>query len=603
MMTIDTKKATWAALAILWCAVAAQATDRFVSESGSHDSAGGFTTWVGAATNIQAAVDAASPEDVVRVADGIYDIGLTNYPGRNAKTRVLINKAIIVRSESGNPAAAIIRGEWGADTNGVGAVRCVHMGSNSKLIGFTLTHGATLTSVQSGNYADRRGGGVETEGTGAVISNCVVTGNASPDAGVVARGGANSSDGVEDCFVYGSWITNNFGSGAYGAKLYDSVISGNSAYKGGGAEASVLYRCGVSNNVAAGGGGGGVNASTLYDCNISGNVALYHGGGTYSSILSNCWVTANWSGRGGGGIYSTTAYDSQIVANYCSSGSSGGGISAGGGSAGGTLYRCAVSNNVCPYGGGTSSSTLYDSLISSNSATYTPGGVLGGTLSNCVVRLNYAGRNAGGVNNATLYDCVVSNNYAGASYGTDPGGAGAYGGTLYRTLLTGNRTGGSGYGGGIVGGSLYSCVVTNNTAKYGGGAYLGIHYNSTFYGNNATTSGGGVRKGTLYNCISWANNREDVEAVATNSCGTGAVYANMSAGNTSLDPLFINAPNDLSLRGTSPCRDKGMTFVWMTDAADSRSTDFSGAPRVQNDIVDMGAYERAVIISTILTIR
>jgi hypothetical protein len=47
--------------------------DRFVSLLGTHQAP--FTNWPGAATNIQAAIDAASAGDKVWVTNGIYSTG------------------------------------------------------------------------------------------------------------------------------------------------------------------------------------------------------------------------------------------------------------------------------------------------------------------------------------------------------------------------------------------------------------------------------------------------------------------------------------------------------------------------------------------------
>ncbi len=62
-----------AILALLLCAAHAQARTLYVSLTGSHDTnTPAFSTWATAATNIQAAVDAASDGDTVRVAHGTY---------------------------------------------------------------------------------------------------------------------------------------------------------------------------------------------------------------------------------------------------------------------------------------------------------------------------------------------------------------------------------------------------------------------------------------------------------------------------------------------------------------------------------------------------
>jgi hypothetical protein len=61
-------------LFVLACGILnAAATDRFVSLVGGHVSP--FTSWADAATNIQAAIDAAADGDMVWVTNGVYAEG------------------------------------------------------------------------------------------------------------------------------------------------------------------------------------------------------------------------------------------------------------------------------------------------------------------------------------------------------------------------------------------------------------------------------------------------------------------------------------------------------------------------------------------------
>jgi len=54
------------------------AVTRYVSLTGTNDAANGYTNWVGAATNIQLAVNASTAGDMVLVTNGTYC--LTNEP-------------------------------------------------------------------------------------------------------------------------------------------------------------------------------------------------------------------------------------------------------------------------------------------------------------------------------------------------------------------------------------------------------------------------------------------------------------------------------------------------------------------------------------------
>ena len=215
-----------------------------------------FTNWVDAATNIQAAIDAAEAQDTIWVADGVYDSGGRVVHGA-LSNRVAITKPVTVRSVNG-PMMTIIQG---AGPVGDSAVRCAYVGSNAVLEGFTLTNGATRSDgdVRRELY----GGGVWCESSG-VLSNCVLTGNSA------YRGG-----------------------GVYYGTLYNCTLTGNSAsLEGGGAFEGTLYNCMLTGNSAYY-GGGGVSDGTLYNCTLTGNSASHSGGGASHCMLYNCIVYYN----------------------------------------------------------------------------------------------------------------------------------------------------------------------------------------------------------------------------------------------------------------------------------------------------------------------
>ena len=63
----------------LWFATHAviMAADRYVSLDGANDTAGGYTNWVGAATQVHWAVSAAAAGETIWISNGTYY--LTNY--------------------------------------------------------------------------------------------------------------------------------------------------------------------------------------------------------------------------------------------------------------------------------------------------------------------------------------------------------------------------------------------------------------------------------------------------------------------------------------------------------------------------------------------
>ncbi len=271
----------------LSAAFAGAQTTRHVWTNGLH--AAGFTTWANAATNIQAAIDASTAGDTVVVRAGVYDSGFVTdvYQPRPAgavgllPTRVNVNKAITLRSETGDPATTIIKGAWDpVTTNGLGAVRGVHLNTSARLIGFTVTGGATYTNGNGSSYQDHSGGGVsERANAGASVSNCVIVGNTAATSG----------------------------GGVIGATIYDSVITNNAVFPaatgGGGMSGGTSHRCLFINNRSTH-IGGGVQGGSHYSSLIIGNYAKTRGGGADFAVgLHNCTVTRNYAGRGGGVTY------------------------------------------------------------------------------------------------------------------------------------------------------------------------------------------------------------------------------------------------------------------------------------------------------------
>src|SRR6266481_4557372 len=314
-----------------------------------------YNSWGKAARTIQEAVDVASAGDQILVTNGVYQIGGRVFSGGALTNRVMVDKPLSIQSVSG-PAATVILGyQVPSTTNGPSAVRCVYLASGAALVGFTLANGATIIS---GDLAvDGSGAGVNCASASAVVSNCIITGNAGWSGGGGCGGSFNyctfignsaldSGGGALDAFLSHCFLSGNFagtnGGGSHRGTLSDSVLIGNYAgTSGGGVDLGSLTGCTMTNNRAL--YGGAANNSTLSNCSLSNNSALY-GGGVYGGRLTNCILTAN-SATDGGAAFSGLLYSCLLAGNSASN--------TGGGMWIGTMNNCTVvSNSASGEGGG-----------------------------------------------------------------------------------------------------------------------------------------------------------------------------------------------------------------------------------------------------------
>lgn len=234
----------------------------YVTTNGN-DAADGFT-WETAKASIQAAVDAASSNDTVLVGDGLFEnSSRSQYPGDGKTNRVLVDKAIHLRSRNG-PAFTTIRGKG---PRAADAIRCVYLTNGASIAGFTLRDGATPLFVS--------GGGVACASMECLVSNCLIT----------------------KCLSY-------CGGGVLGGRVIDCVISSNYAGGSGGglARGQISFsdplvpcraeNCLITGNRAAG-GGGGATYCTLVNCTVVENRADIEGGGTGRGTNLNTIVYFN----------------------------------------------------------------------------------------------------------------------------------------------------------------------------------------------------------------------------------------------------------------------------------------------------------------------
>ena len=231
------------ACALFVITTSASAANLYVS-AGNTAPAAPYASLASAAPDIQSAIDAATPGDTILVNNGTYTAGSTVVVG-TMKNRVAINKAVTVQSLNG-PAVTTIQGNGPI---GGAAIRCVYVGANAVLTGFTLIGGATADTGDV--ITERSGGGIFSESTG-VINRCIITANTASYGG----GGVYGSDGAifNDCTV--SANTAGFvGGGVLAATIKRGVLTGNSATHAGGAYQSTLNNCLIKNNSANNTGG------------------------------------------------------------------------------------------------------------------------------------------------------------------------------------------------------------------------------------------------------------------------------------------------------------------------------------------------------------
>lgn len=279
---------------------------RYVSPSGGNNYP--YNTWADAATNIQTAIDAAIEGlSVVWVTNGTYNTGGRTAGGQALTNRVVIDKAITVRSVNGPSNTTIV----GKGPAGAAAVRGVYLASGASLIGFTVTNGNTLAS--GGQYTETAGGGVWCyDNTSILVSNCVLAGNGSGWGAAGAYQGRllnclvannNCSDisgGALSCVLVNCVVSNNTSGGVSASVLTNCIVTRNSGVWGGGIRDCTAVNCLIVGNQISTGSGGGAGSTTstkyrLENCTVVGNNAPNSGGGGVDSacILTNCIVWGN----------------------------------------------------------------------------------------------------------------------------------------------------------------------------------------------------------------------------------------------------------------------------------------------------------------------
>ena len=244
------------------------------------------------------------------------------------------------------------------------------------------------------------------------------------------------------------------------------------------------------------------------------------------------------------------------------------------------------------------------------------------TITNTTFTGNSAAGGGGGMWNESSTPTITNTTFTGNS-ATGVGGGGMSNylfstPTISNTTFAGNTVG---YGGGGMSNLSFSSPAITNTTFTGnsGGTGGGMFNfdssspnitNTTFTGNSANFGGGMYNeensKPIIHNSILWGNgieiyNLPQSVAIITHSIVQGG-YSGM--GNLNLDPFYVDAANIAGTDNIYRTADDGLRLKPCSPAINTgdntgvAATDITGATRIQQTTVDMGAYENAYNLSS-----
>lgn len=482
---------------------------------------------------------------------------------------------------------------------------------------------------------------------------CIISGNNVENSYHVVTGSGTDSTAIVDAFAITAGNANGSDSDRFGGGLYtdnstiivtNCTISGNSAALHGGgmhSDSSIpqMSTCLFIGNSAAEGGGGmrALRGSpTLSNCIFVANSAAWGGGLATlfaNATMSNCVFEGN-SAESGGGL--NNGGGNPTVTGCTFSQNSARSLDGGG------MYNI---NNI--------SLSVTNSTFSGNTASGNGGGMLNQengslTVASCTFDGNTANSGGGMMNssngNSVLTDCTFSeNSVVGAG-----GGIYCHRSDTHVTSCKFVGNSADGFGGGFYShesnSDMTNCILSRNISNFGGGIYFEnslspIVTDCTFNGNIASQQGGGMyfvvtSSPPVTNSILWDNSDASGSGESAQiHVETGWPDVNYSVvqggwsgmgglGVIDVDPFFVDPlgpdgmvgtfDDDLRLMPGSPAIDAGNNTTVPADEFDLDNDgdttepipfDLDGNPRFKDDpltpdtgvgtppIVDMGAYE------------
>lgn len=359
----------------------AHAATYYVAPTGNDSNAG---TQAAPFKTIGKGMNTAASGDNVLLADGTYT-------GAGNKNLTFGGKNIVVKSQSGNPAACFID----CQNNGYGFRFINGETAAARIQGLTVQNGMTIQN----SSPSRSGGGVLIENSSPTVANCNFVGNIAAElgGGIVA---VNSNALITDCIFNANNTLNQFvgyGGGGVGIvggspKIVRCIFNANHTRSAGSGILCVVGStvtvsgCVFTNNVAGGEGGGGICSSNstptiisctfrdnlgnsggailnqsssgvIRHCTIDDNSAEFYGGGIYntasSPTIANCLVTINHADHYGGGLYNRDG--SSPIVTHCTFDANVAGLNSGHGiySVGSTpiITNCILWGSVNPVAG------------------------------------------------------------------------------------------------------------------------------------------------------------------------------------------------------------------------------------------------------------